>query len=84
MLTNKRRVKPLSAALYILVSAEYLSMLLSRMSPNIYGNIPLTCALLIPAAAAVSLLSWRTHRLVALLGLFPSLLCFFAYTLPTL
>jgi hypothetical protein len=53
------------------------------MSPNIYGNIPLTCALLIPAAALVGLLSWRTHRLVALLGLFPSLLCFFAYTLPT-
>ena len=76
--------KALRLTLFILVPAEYLSMLFSRMSPNIYGDLPLTCAILIPAAALVNLLSWRMHRIVAALGLLPSLLWFVAYTLPTL
>ena len=76
--------KALRLTLFILVPAEYFSMLFSRLSPNIYGDVPLTCAILIPAAALVSLLSWRTHRIVAALGLLPSLLWLVAYTLPTL
>jgi hypothetical protein len=74
--------KALRLALFILVPAEYLSMFFSRLSPNIYGDVPLACAILIPIAAVVSLLSWKTHRVVAALGLLPSLLWFFAYTLP--
>ena len=74
--------KALRLALFILVPAEYLSMFFSRLSPNIYGNVPLTYAILIPAATLVCLLSWRTHRVVAAVGLLPSLLVFFAYTLP--
>jgi len=66
--------KVLRLALFILVPAEYLSMFFSRLSPNIYGDVPLTCAILIPAATLVCLLSWKTHRVVAALGLLPSLL----------
>lgn len=75
--------KSLKVALFILVPSAYLRMLLSRLSP-IYHNVPLTCAILIPAAAVVSVLSLNTHRVVALLGLLPAFLWIMALMLPTL
>jgi hypothetical protein len=63
----------LRTALFVLVPAAYLSMVLWRPSdsyrPAGHAGISSVCVVLMPAVLVVSVLSWNTHRLVAFFGL---------------
>lgn len=78
----------LRAALFTLVPAAYLSMGLWRPASS-YGpsgreGVSPFCAVLMAAVGLVSLLSWRTYRVAAVLGLLACFLWLAKVLLPVL
>jgi hypothetical protein len=85
-MANFASSKLLSAALFVLVPAGYLSMILWRPARS-YGptgreGVSPFCGVLMAAVFLVSLLSWNRHRVVASLGLVACILWLAIVLLP--